>query len=287
MWADHLKQVFLLTKPGIIFGNSVTALGGFALSSQGMIRSTLCFALFQGLMLIIASACICNNLIDCNLDQKMVRTRKRPLPSGAISPQLATFLAVVLGGTGSLILGIYTNLLTLFLALAGFFLYVCVYTFSKYKTCYGTWIGTLSGALPPVIGYTAFSHRIDLAASLLFLMIIFWQMPHFYAIGLFRIEDYRRGNIPIMPLQKGVLRTKIEMIGCCFGLVVTLALFLFFYPVKLFSFSILLILALCWWLFSIRGLTSLNDHKWARQMFFFSLAIVLCFAFFIPLSSFR
>ena len=286
LFVDRLKLFFLLTKPGIIFGNSLTALGGFALAFRGKVSFSLFFALFQGLILVIASACVYNNLIDRALDQKMVRTQNRPLPRGLIAPRTAFFFATFLGGIGSLILALYTNLLTLILTLAGHFLYVFAYSFAKYKTSYGTWIGALSGAIPPVVGYTAISNQIDLAALLLFFMIIFWQMPHFYAIAIFRLEDYAQGEIPVMPIRKGMPRTKLEMTACCFALTATLGTFACVYAPNVWFFSVLIGLAMSWWIFSIQGFRCLDDKKWAQKMFLFSLIIVTVLSVLLPLSTF-
>lgn len=272
---NHLKNFLAVTKPGIIMGNALTAVGGFALAAKGAFDSWLFIAMLEGLAFIIASACVFNNVIDRELDKKMTRTQNRPLPRGAISPKVALVFAFLLGIMGVLVLGLYTNLLTLTVALTGLVVYVFIYSFSKYKTSYGTLIGSIAGAVPPVVGYTAVSQRIDLAAIILFLMIALWQMPHFYAIAIFRLEDYEKGSIPVLPLKRGMLTTKIQMVFYCLAFMMASTLLAFFDYAGPLYFLIMSLCGLAWLILSIQGLTCKNDKKWARKMFFFSLVIVI------------
>lgn len=272
---NHLKNFLAVTKPGIIMGNALTAVGGFALAAKGAFDSWLFIAMLEGLAFIIASACVFNNVIDRELDKKMTRTQNRPLPRGAISPKVALVFAFLLGIMGVLVLGLYTNLLTLTVALTGLVVYVFIYSFSKYKTSYGTLIGSIAGAVPPVVGYTAVSQRIDLAAIILFLMIALWQMPHFYAIAIFRLEDYEKGSIPVLPLKRGMLTTKIQMVFYCLAFMMVSTLLAFFDYAGPLYFLIMSLCGLAWLILSIQGLTCKNDKKWARKMFFFSLVIVI------------
>src|SRR5579863_9785702 len=139
MLTDYVK----LAKPRIIMGNVITAIAGFTLASKGHYNIVLLCAVLLGLSLIVASACVFNNYIDRDIDKMMVRTRTRALVIGAISPKNALIFGAVLG--------IGTNALTLLMALAGFAIYVFLYTFLKYTTVYGTEIGSIAGAVPPVV----------------------------------------------------------------------------------------------------------------------------------------
>lgn len=280
----QFKSFLLLTKPGIIMGNVLTAAGGFALAAKGSFNPWLFLAMLEGLAFIIASACVYNNVIDRDLDKKMERTKNRPLPKGLVSLRSALIFATGLGCMGILILSLYTNLLTLMVALTGLGIYVFIYSYSKYKTSQGTLIGSIAGAIPPVVGYTAVSQRIDLAAIILFLMIALWQMPHFYAIAIFRIKDYAQGLIPVLPLKKGMLNTKIQMIFYCLAFMLTSTLLTFFGYTGPLYFVLMSLFGFIWLILSIQGLTCKNDQKWARKMFFFSLVIVMALCTLIPFS---
>ena len=271
----HLKNLFLLTKPGIVMGNILTAAGGFALASKSSFNPWLFLAMFEGLAFIIASSCVYNNVIDKELDKKMVRTQNRPLPKGLISPLSALVFATILGFIGIIILSLYTNPLTLMIALMGLAVYVFIYSYSKYKTSQGTLIGSIAGAIPPVVGYTAVSQTFDLAAFILFMMIALWQMPHFYAIAIFRLKDYAKGSIPVLPLKKGILNTKVQMVFYCLAFMLTSTLLTLFDYTGSLYFVVMSLLGFIWLILSIQGLTCKNDQIWARKMFFFSLAIVM------------
>ena len=282
--SDHLKNFLLLTKPGIIMGNTLTAAGGFALASKRGFNPWLFLVMLEGLAFIIASACIYNNVIDQELDKKMERTQNRPLPKGLVSPSSALIFATALGLMGALILILYTNLLCLMVALTGLVVYVFIYSFSKYKTSQGTLIGSIAGAIPPIVGYTAVSHRIDLAALILFLMIALWQMPHFYAIAIFRLKDYAKGSVPVLPLKKGMLNTKVQMVFYCLAFLMASTLLTFFDYTGPLYFVVMSLVGFVWLVLSIQGLTCKNDQKWARKMFFFSLAVVIVLCILIPFS---
>ena len=170
---EYCKHFLLLTKPGIIIGNLLTAIVGFNLASKGGFDGYLFISMIEGLAFVIASACVLNNIIDRELDKKMIRTQNRCLPKGVISPLVALIFASLLGILGVLILSVYTNGLTLIMALMGFIFYVLIYTFVKYKTSYGTLIGSIAGAIPPLVGYSAMTHRIDCGALILFFYACF------------------------------------------------------------------------------------------------------------------
>ena len=207
-----IKTYFMLTKPGIIFGNAITAAGGFILASKAQVDPWLFLATLMGLSLLIASACVFNNYIDRNIDKMMQRTKNRALVIGAISLKKAIVFAVFLGLFGILLLMLYTNLLTTIIALSGFFIYVILYSLSKYRSSYATVIGSISGGVPPVVGYCAVVDRFDIGACLLFMIVALWQMPHFFAIAMYRLDDYVAASIPVLPVKRGVYITKIHML---------------------------------------------------------------------------
>ncbi len=206
------RAFLLLTKPGIIAGNALTAAAGFALGSSHLFQPWLFLAALAGLSLIIGSACVLNNYIDRKADQKMERTKTRALAVGTISTRHALLFSLILGVSGTLILFFFVNLLSAAAALFGFIAYIGIYSFSKYHTVHGTLIGSLAGAVPPIVGYTAASNRFDLIAIIFFTMLVFWQMPHFYAIAIYRLKEYQAASIPVLPAKRGIQAAKIQMI---------------------------------------------------------------------------
>ncbi|MFN0065415.1 MAG: heme o synthase [Chlamydiales bacterium] len=265
---------YLLTKPGIIMGNLITLSAGFLLASQGEVYFSLFFLTLLGLSLVMASACAFNNYIDRGLDKKMERTKNRALAVGAISLQRALLFATMLGIIGAVVLFAYTNLLTLFIALIGFFVYVVLYSMWKARTIYGTAIGSIAGSVPPIVGYCAVSNRLDLGALLLFLLLVFWQMPHFFSIALNRLDDYIAASVPVLPVLKGSRRTKIHMLFyiVCFTLIAVL-LTAFHYTGKLFLI-IALLLGSSWLVLCLKGLRRDTDPLWAKKMFRLSLVVI-------------
>lgn len=273
-----LKTYYMLTKPGIIMGNLITTIAGFALASSVYFNIPLFLETLVGLGLIIASACVCNNYIDKESDAKMARTKNRPLVKGLISEKKALIFSFVLGVTGSIILFFFTNLLALFTALLGFAIYVGLYSLVKYHTTYATLVGSISGAMPPVVGYVAVSNSLDLGALILFLILVLWQMPHFYAIAIYRCEDYKKANIPVLPVLKGAHTTKVHMLLYIIAFIPTLLLLTFLGYTGYAYLIIAGMLSFSWLVLSIKGFTTKNDVLWAKQMFALSLVIIVTFS---------
>jgi protoheme IX farnesyltransferase len=274
----------LLTKPGILLGNAITTMGGFLLASKESVDGRLLAATLLGLSLIIASGCVFNNYIDRKADAQMTRTRRRALAEGTISPVYALLFALLLGASGTLFLGVYANLLTLFVALFGFFVYVILYSFSKYHSVHGTLIGSVAGAVPPLAGYCAAAGRLELGAWILFAMIVLWQMPHFFAIAINRLEEYAAASIPVLPLKRGIRTTKVHM----FAYTAAFTLAALALPVCRCVTPLYLAAALplcAYWLaLSVRGFWCADDQLWARNMFRCSLIVIIGLCLAIPLS---
>lgn len=272
----------LLTKPGIILGNLFTVAAGFFLASQGHFYAGLFFATLTGLAFIIASACIFNNYIDREIDKKMERTKTRALVTGLISEKNALGLAIVLAIVGHVVLFIYTNLLTVLVASCGFFVYVVLYSLWKGRTIYGTAIGSIAGAVPPVVGYCAVSNQFDAGALILFLMMILWQMPHFFAIAFLHFDDYAAAGIPLLPIKKGLFRTKVHMVLYIIGFVLTTALLTYFGYTGYVYATVTTGLGLIWLVLCLQGFTCKNDLRWGRQMFRLSLVVIAIVCMIIP-----
>ncbi len=273
----------LITKPGIIMGNLITLIAGFLLASKGHFDLGLFLATFLGLACVIASACIFNNYLDRTIDSKMERTKKRAFVTGQISVNGALFFACFLGMTGFGLLFAFTNLLATALAAIGFCIYVLIYTLWKRKTIYGTAIGSIAGAIPPVVGYCAASNSFDKGAILLFALLVLWQMPHFFAIALAHFNDYSKAELPLLPMKKGILRTKVHMAIYIFGFIIASSLLTYYQYTGLSYLVIATALGLGWLTASILGFWKSDDRQWGKHMFRISLIVITIVSVLIPL----
>lgn len=159
----------------------------------------------MGVSLVVASGCVFNNYIDRDIDKKMERTKNRVLVKGLIAPSVTSLMRPLWVLVGFALLYIAANPLAMWLAVMGFVVYVGVYSlYMKRHSVYGTLIGSLSGAAPPVIGYCAVTNEFDAGALILLAIFSLWQMPHSYAIAIFRFKDYQAANIPVLPVVKGI-----------------------------------------------------------------------------------
>jgi len=141
----------------------------------------------------------------------------------------------------------------------------------KRSSPYGTLLGAISGATPPVVGYAAVTGHLDLAALILFFILAFWQMPHFYAIAIYRMKEYEAAGVPVLPAKAGVRATKIDMlIYIILFAAAALALGAFGYANALYS-GLAAVLSFIWLWFSLQGFAAKDDNRWARKMFFYSL----------------
>lgn len=276
---------YLLTKPGIVLGNLFTVAAGFLLASKGVFHIGLFLATMLGLACVMASACVFNNYIDRRVDKKMKRTQKRALVQGLISGPNALMFATALGAIGGLILLEFTNLLTAGIAAFGFFVYVVLYSFWKCHTVYGTAIGSIAGAVPPVIGYCAVSNQFDAGAAILFSMMVLWQMPHFYAIALYHLDDYTAAGIPTLPVQKGVLRTKVHMLLYIVGFIVAAMMLTLFEYTGNGYLVVALAFGLVWLGLCVNGFSSRDDRRWGCHMFRLSLVMIGAICLAIPLDT--
>ncbi len=270
------KQYLQVTKPGIIFGNLISVIGGFLLASKGSIDYPLFVATLLGVSLVVASGCVFNNYIDRDIDRIMERTKNRPLVKGLIDPKVSLIYATALGIAGMVLLLVAANALAMLLALIGFIVYVGVYSlYMKRKSVYGTLIGSLSGAAPPVIGYCAVTNEFDAGALILLLIFSLWQMPHSYAIAIFRFKDYKAANIPVLPVIKGisVAKTHIFLYILAF-MVATLMLAISGYAG--YKYLVVGAAVSLWWLgMAISGFKTENDDRvWARKLFIFSIVAI-------------
>jgi protoheme IX farnesyltransferase len=288
-----LTDYYKLIKPGIIYGNSLPAIAGFIFAlnlAQIAISFTDAIKLFLGMLfglgLIIASACVFNNIFDADIDLQMDRTKNRAIVLKVISKKAAFIYGSLLLLLGSFLLLTFVNKLAFYIAIFGFISYVFIYTPFKRLTIYSTIIGAIPGAVAPVVGYVAVRNNIDTAAILLFLILFFWQMPHFYAIGIFRQTEYVKANLPIWPIKKGLASTYKQIIFFIFtGLLLTY----FKYTGYVFA-GVFSLLGFLWLKKTYRkdllNLPEAQTNIWAKSLFKFSLIVLLVFCVIISIDKY-
>jgi heme o synthase len=279
-----LKTYYYLTKPGIVRANAMTAAAGFLLAAQQhIVNLTLMLAAVAGIALVIASACVINNYIDRSIDRRMARTKNRALVTGRVSVRNAMIYAAVLGLSGMALLVFGTNPVAAWVTLTGVFFYLVMYSIGKRRSVYGTIIGSVSGAVPIVAGYAAATGRIDVGAILLFFIMVTWQMPHFYAIGIYRSDDYASAGLPVLPVKSGFHTAKIHMLVYIILFLVAITLLTAFGYTGYTYLAVMLLLGLRWLQLAINGLKAKDDKLWARRLFGFSLIVLLGFSLMISI----
>ena len=235
----------------------------------------LLFTTLIGIALIIASGCVFNNCIDSDIDRLMERTKNRTLVQGQMKLSTAIIYAFMLGICGVLLLYLQTNILTTIIALVGLFVYVIIYSlWLKRSSVYGTLIGSISGAIPPIVGYCAVTNQLDLGAVILFAMLSIWQMPHSYAIAIYRFNDYKNANIPVLPIKSGICTAKIHMLLYTILFAIASVCLSIFNYTGVVYLIISTILGLLWITQAIKGFYTKDDRVWARKMFVVSILII-------------
>ena len=208
-----LKNYLELTKPKVVLMMLITAIIGMLLASKSLPSLYLVIISMIGIGLCASSAATINQIIDRNIDANMARTSNRPLPQGEITTFNASLFAFALMIVGTAILVSQVNTLTAVLTVASLIGYAFIYTvFLKRATPQNIVIGGLAGAAPPHLGWTSVTNSIDPNALLLVLIIFVWTPPHFWALAIYRKEDYARESIPMLPVTHGVRFTKLQII---------------------------------------------------------------------------
>lgn len=275
-----LRNYYYLTKPGIIRGNAFAATAGFFLALNDSLQLSVYASMLVGISLVIASACVFNNCIDRDIDKRMKRTQKRGLITGAISVKNALIFGTIIGLSGFLLLLFSTNRLTATIALVGFVFYVGIYAWAKRNTVYGTLVGSVSGAIPPIVGYCSLSNTLDTAAVLLFMILVAWQMPHFYAIAIYRHDEYAAAGLPVLPVVRGVDVARRQIVAYIAAFIAVSS------SLAVAGYTGLLYVAICvplgmYWLYvALTGQKVSDAKKWARHVFGVSLLVLsgLCSA---------
>lgn len=271
-----IRDYIQLTKPGILRSNLIAAFAGFWVASQGNVQWSLLIYMLMGTTLVMASSCVFNNYLDRDYDGLMERTSHRPLPSGRIVATRVFVYAAILGILGLLVLFLRTNVLAALLGIVGMIVYVIIYTaWLKRASTLSTVVGSFSGAMPPVIGYTAVTGSMDAGAWILFGILFLWQPPHFWALGIRRMEEYRAAGFQILPVVKGVYRTKLQMLPYVVLLLPVSLLLYFMDYVGVYYFIAALVLGVLWLLLCLAGFITKDDDRWAKRTFIFSINYLL------------
>lgn len=208
-WHDYLK----LCKPRVVSLIVFTAVVGMFLATPGMVPPVILICGTLGIGLVAASAAAINHVADHRIDALMVRTKYRPLPQGEISRLQALAFAAIIGTIGMTLLIVFVNTLTAVLTLLSLVGYAVIYTlYLKRATPQNIVIGGAAGAAPPVLGWTAVTGTIDPYSLLLFLIIFAWTPPHFWALAIYRRNDYAKADIPMLPITHGVDFTRVQIL---------------------------------------------------------------------------
>ncbi len=213
--ANRLRQLYALTKPRVISLIVFCAVIGMFLAApaDALPSVNLVLAATIGIGLVAGAAAVMNCLVEKHLDALMLRTKHRPLPSGDLNSPQALIFAGIVGGAGLWTLYAYVNALTMWLTLGTFVGYAVIYTIIlKPATPQNIVIGGASGAMPPVLGWAAITGEVAPEALLLFLIIFAWTPPHFWALALFRTEDYAKAGLPMLPVTHGRAYTQLHVL---------------------------------------------------------------------------
>ncbi len=212
-WSHLARQYWLLTKPRVTQLAIFCAVIGMFLSTPDLPDLLRVVVATLGIWLLAGAAFAVNSILERQIDARMARTRMRPLARGEITPLQAILFSGVIGGAGMWVLYTYVNPLTMWLTFATFVGYAVIYTvLLKPNTPQNIVIGGMSGAMPPVLGWTALTGDVPAQAWLLALIIFVWTPPHFWALALYRVEDYRKSGLPMLPVTHGAEFTRLHIL---------------------------------------------------------------------------
>jgi protoheme IX farnesyltransferase len=267
-----MKIYLELTKPRITLLCLIMTLGGFCLaSSEASLNFSLLGFVLLGTFLSVGAANALNMIYEKDIDKKMIRTSSRPLPSYRITLRESLSVALVLALSSLLIFMVFTNLLTTILSFFAIFSYVFIYTPLKRVTPLALVIGAVPGAIPVLLGFTAVKNEINLQAIILFLILFFWQMPHFIAIALFNKTDYEKAGIRVLPLVRGDRTSVWHAFYWSIALVISTLLPFVEHMAGLIYF-LMALMAGCWFLWeALKGFYVSNTLKWSKKFFLSSL----------------
>ncbi|MFD1990402.1 heme o synthase [Paenibacillus nicotianae] len=268
------KAFFDTIKVGIIKSNLIAVIAGLCMalyvfneSVWGQIVPII--LAMVGSTLIIASAGAFNNLYDRDIDAIMERTRTRPTVTGQVDTKVGLIIGFTMTILGAIVLYMATPMAAVF-GILGLFLYVVPYTmWTKRTTVYNTEVGSLSGAVPPLIGWCAISQDLGhFEIWALVVTMLLWQMPHFYGIAIRRFDEYKAASVPMLPIVKGIKRTYIQT-----NVYIVLLLFssFLFWTLSPYVTLVSFVVTLAWLILSVSTFKKYENKKWSHKMFIFSI----------------
>lgn len=279
LWKDYLE----LCKPRVVLLMLLTAIIGMLLAwPPGMISWDIVLYATLGIGFAASAGAVLNHLIDRHIDSKMQRTEKRPIASGRIKSHQALLFAFLLALAGMAILIYCVNWLTAILTFSTLIGYAVVYTiFLKHTTPQNIVIGGFAGAMPPLLGWTAVTGSIDYTGWLLVLIIFAWTPPHFWALAIYRVEEYAKADVPMLPVTHGIPYTKLNIVLYTFILTaVTLLPFIIDMTGMIYLIGVLLLdMGFLYWAIKLKVS---DDPKVALNTFWYSI-IYLALLFIILL----
>ena len=266
-----LKSYYQLCKPNVVYMMLICAFVGMLLAEETVRSFGYLFVALSGIALCSASAAAINQVIDRNTDASMTRTDQRPLPKGELSATHASVFAFVIGVIGTLILYFYVNTLTMILTIASLIGYAFIYTiYLKRATPQNIVIGGLAGAAPPLLGWSSITNTIDPYALLLVLIIFVWTPPHFWALAIYRKDEYAKESIPMLPVTHGIVFTKLQIVLYTIILfIVSLLPYVVLMSGPIYLYSALILSSM--FLYSSVKLYYSNDDEDAMKTFQFSI----------------
>ncbi|MGH8051259.1 MAG: heme o synthase [Arenimonas sp.] len=271
---------FELTKPRVVALIVFTAVIGMFLAVPGIPPWKALVFGNLGIWLAASSAAAINHLLDRRIDEKMARTSHRPLPSGSLTGRQVLIFALTLGAMSMLLLCVFVNWLTAVLTFFSLIGYAVIYTvYLKHATPQNIVIGGAAGAAPPVLGWAAVTGEVHAYALLLFLIIFVWTPPHFWALAIFRREDYARAMVPMLPVTHGVEYTRWQILFYTILLVLVTLLPYFSGMSGLFYLGGVLVLDAVFLYYAIRLMNPPNE-AYAMKVFGYSIwYLMVLFAF--------
>ncbi len=265
-----LRDLTALTKPRITLMVVITTLGGLWLA-PGAISWKIALVTIAATAMVVGAANTLNCWLERDIDRHRARTTRRPLPAGRLDPKLALGLGLALGGTSVPLPAIFVNPLTALLAAIALVSYVWVYTPMKQRSPFAVVVGSVPGALPPLMGWTAATGELAAPGVVLFGILFIWQLPHFLAISIFREREYTNAGFVVMPAVRGVASTKLQA-ALWAGALLPVSLLLV--PLGIAGWIYLGVaaaLGVAFLVWALLGLRREAGNRWARQLFLASL----------------
>ncbi|MFC0472193.1 heme o synthase [Halalkalibacter kiskunsagensis] len=276
-----ISELTTLVKRGVLVSNVLPVFIGFWLAlhfsnDSFMNHGNVFFLTMIGSTFVIAGALILNNWYDVDIDRLMERTKKRPTVTGTIPLHVVLSMGIILTVLGFILL-LFTTVEATIYAFVGWFTYVVLYTmWSKRRYTLNTVIGSVSGAITPLIGWAAIQPASHIVPIVLFLLIFIWQMPHTFAIAIRKCEEYKAAGVAMLPVVHGLNVTKRQIV-----VYVACLLPLPFYLMSLGTTFIVIttLLNVAWFVLSLYGFFTKNELKWARIMFLCSVNYLMILFF--------